>query len=334
MNETGADVIGLDWRIPLDEGWSDLDHRCAVQGNLDPVAAVRRLEGIEVACRGHSPPRRRTPRPHLQSRPRHPARDSGRKCKESRSLRAGLFGAWNICPISETVALKRKRAVPWKSGASAPRKCSSLCWALAPSSARAKRVNHIHDSNRHHRRRHLRTRRRFRPRRKTPRRRRLDYTLYESSSRLGGVLRTEHIDGCIVEAGPDSFITEKPWAADLCRTLGLGDQLIGSNDADRKTYILVRGRLIPMPDGLMFMVPTKILPTGFSPLFSWNTKLRMAQELFHPPRPAEHDESVAALVERHYGCRNGRPPCRSAPLRRLRRRSRQPQRSRRASPLR
>ena len=91
-------------------------------------------------------------------------------------------------------------------------------------------------------------------------------------------------NGCIVEAGPDSFITEKPWAADLCRSLGLGDQLIGSNDADRKTYILVRGRLIPMPDGLMFMVPTKILPTGFSPLFSWTTKLRMAQEFFHPPR--------------------------------------------------
>ncbi|MGC2057205.1 MAG: protoporphyrinogen oxidase, partial [Candidatus Sulfotelmatobacter sp.] len=129
----------------------------------------------------------------------------------------------------------------------------------------------------------------------------LDYSLYEASPNLGGVLRTEHIDGCIVEAGPDSFITEKPWAANLCRTLGLGDQLIGSNDADRKTYILVRGRLIPMPDGLMFMVPTKILPTGFSPLFSWSTKLRMAQELFHPPRPAAADESVASMVERHYG---------------------------------
>jgi protoporphyrinogen/coproporphyrinogen III oxidase len=129
----------------------------------------------------------------------------------------------------------------------------------------------------------------------------LDYTLYESSPHLGGVLRTEHIDGCIVEAGPDSFISEKPWAADLCRTLGLGDQLIGSNDSDRKTYILVRGRLIPMPDGLMFMVPTKILPAGFSPLFSWTTKLRMAQELFHPPRAANADESVASLVERHYG---------------------------------
>jgi oxygen-dependent protoporphyrinogen oxidase len=129
----------------------------------------------------------------------------------------------------------------------------------------------------------------------------VEYTLYESSPHLGGVLRTEHIQDCIVEAGPDSFLTEKPWATDLCRTLGLGDQLIGSNDAGRKTYILVNSRLIPMPDGLMFMVPTKILPTALSPLFSWTTKLRMAQELLYPPRAAETDESVASLVERHYG---------------------------------
>src|SRR6204780_5198884 len=129
----------------------------------------------------------------------------------------------------------------------------------------------------------------------------VEYTLYESSPHLGGVLRTQQIQGCVVEAGPDSFITEKPWAADLCRALGLSDQLIGSNDAARKTYILVRGQLIPLPDGLMFMVPTKILPTGFSPLFSWTTKLRMAREFFHPPPAADAAESGASLVERHYG---------------------------------
>ena len=129
----------------------------------------------------------------------------------------------------------------------------------------------------------------------------VEYILYESSPHLGGVLRTEEIDGCIVEAGPDSFITEKPWAADLCRQLGLGDQLIGSNDADRKTYILVNRRLIPMPDGLMFMVPTKILPTALSPLFSWKAKLRMAREFLHPPHAANGDESVASMVDRHYG---------------------------------
>jgi len=129
----------------------------------------------------------------------------------------------------------------------------------------------------------------------------IEYVLYESAPRLGGVLVTDRVDGCLVEAGPDSFITEKPWAADLCRKIGLGDQLIGSNDADRKTYILIHKRLVEMPDGLMFMVPTKILPTVFSPLFSLRTKIRMAQEWFHPPRKASADETVAEMVKRHYG---------------------------------
>lgn len=129
----------------------------------------------------------------------------------------------------------------------------------------------------------------------------LEYVLFESSPRLGGVLVTDHVDGCLVEGGPDSFITEKPWAADLCREIGLGDQLIGSNDAERKTYILVKGKLVVMPDGLMFMVPTKILPTVFSPLFSLRTKMRMAAEWFHPPHKASGDETVAEMVERHYG---------------------------------
>ena len=109
------------------------------------------------------------------------------------------------------------------------------------------------------------------------------------------------MDGCLVEAGPDSFLTEKPWALTLCKELGIDDQLIGSNDAQRKTYIVVKGRLIAMPDGLMFMVPTKLVPTALSPLFSWGTKLRMAQELLHPPRPMQDDETVGELVERHFG---------------------------------
>src|ERR1700733_2555905 len=79
----------------------------------------------------------------------------------------------------------------------------------------------------------------------------VEYVLFESSPRLGGVLVTDRVDGCLVEAGPDSFLTEKPWAADLCRKIGLANQLIGSNDSERKTYIVARGRLVVMPDGLM-----------------------------------------------------------------------------------
>src|SRR3974390_3238091 len=124
----------------------------------------------------------------------------------------------------------------------------------------------------------------------------VEYAVYESSSRLGGVLVTDRVDGCLVEAGPDSFVTEKPWAADLCRELGMADQIIGSNDGDPQTYILTRGRLVEMPDGLMFMVPTKILPSVLTPLFSLKTKVRMAQEWFHPPHKANGDETVADFV--------------------------------------
>jgi len=129
----------------------------------------------------------------------------------------------------------------------------------------------------------------------------VEWALFEAADRFGGSLRTEHVHGCVIEAGPDSFLTEKPWAADLCRELGLGGELIGSNDSERKTYILVKGRLVPIPDGLMFMVPTRLLPVAFTSLFSWGTKLRMAREWFHPPHRANSDETVAALVERHYG---------------------------------
>jgi oxygen-dependent protoporphyrinogen oxidase len=134
----------------------------------------------------------------------------------------------------------------------------------------------------------------------------INYVLYEASPRLGGVLQTEHVEGCLMEAGPDSFLTEKPWASDLCRELGIANEIIGSNDAARKTYILVNNRLVPMPDGLMFLVPTQILPTVLSPLFSLSTKIRMAREWFYPPHDVTNpthgeDETVAALVERHYG---------------------------------
>jgi oxygen-dependent protoporphyrinogen oxidase len=95
----------------------------------------------------------------------------------------------------------------------------------------------------------------------------VDYTLFESSARLGGVMFSDKIGDCIVEGGPDSFLTEKPWASQLCAELGIANDLIGSNDAQRVTYILVKGRLVPMPDGLMFMVPTKLIPTALTSLF-------------------------------------------------------------------
>ena len=129
----------------------------------------------------------------------------------------------------------------------------------------------------------------------------VEYTLFESRDVLGGSLASEIVNGVVLERGPDSFLTEKPAAAELCRELGLGDQLVPSNDAARKTYILVKNRMVALPDGLMFLVPTKLIPTALTRLFSLPTKVRMGLELLHPPRPSEQDESVAALVERHFG---------------------------------
>ena len=112
---------------------------------------------------------------------------------------------------------------------------------------------------------------------------------------------SEIVNGAVLERGPDSFLTEKPAAAELCRELGLGGELLPSNDAARKTYIVVRNRLVALPDGLMFLVPTKLVPTALTRLFGLRTKIRMGLELLHPPRPSGGDESVAALVRRHFG---------------------------------
>src|SRR5271157_3410628 len=110
-------------------------------------------------------------------------------------------------------------------------------------------------------------------------------TILESRPRLGGVIQTERVEGCTLEAGPDSFLSAKPAALELIRELGLADQVIGSNDRDRKTYIRKAGRLIPMPDGLMMMVPTRILPLLTTGLLGWGTKIRMGMELLRAPKP-------------------------------------------------
>ena len=129
----------------------------------------------------------------------------------------------------------------------------------------------------------------------------VEYELFEASARLGGVISSASVKGTVIEHGPDSFLTEKPAAAALCRELGLEPDLMASNDAERKTYILVRNRLIPLPDGLMFLIPTRLLPTLLTPLFSLVTKLRMGLELLRSQRPRSEDESVAEFVKRHYG---------------------------------
>lgn len=127
-------------------------------------------------------------------------------------------------------------------------------------------------------------------------------TLVERRPRVGGVIQTVVERGCVLEEGPDGFMAAKPWAMNLIRELGLADQVMGSNDHSRVTYIVKKGKLVPMPEGLMMMVPTKILPLVETRLLSWGAKFRMGLEFFRqPPAKPLPDRSVYEFLLDHYG---------------------------------
>jgi oxygen-dependent protoporphyrinogen oxidase len=127
-------------------------------------------------------------------------------------------------------------------------------------------------------------------------------TLIDAQPQLGGVIQTDRVEGCVLEGGPDSFLSAKPEAAQLIRELGLGADLIGSNDHSRVTYLVRDGRLLPLPDGLLMMVPTRIMPVAASSLLSWGTKIRMGLEFFRKPPSAKiADRSVQDFIADHYG---------------------------------
>ena len=135
----------------------------------------------------------------------------------------------------------------------------------------------------------------------------VEFTLFEASERLGGIVETVRRQGFVIECGPDSWVTEKPWARELAVELGLEDQIIASNDQSRRTYVQQgsEAKLVPIPDGMRMMIPAKWDPLLESPLFSQQARLAYLQE---PTRAAElkasapdHDESVADFVRRHFG---------------------------------
>jgi oxygen-dependent protoporphyrinogen oxidase len=116
----------------------------------------------------------------------------------------------------------------------------------------------------------------------------------------GGLIGSVTVDGCRLETGPESWLASKPWAEQLLRELGLGDQIYGSNDPMRRTYILRHGSFEALPEGLQMVVPTKLLPVVKSRLFTWDTKWRMATEIFRNPKTLP-DRSVADFVRDHFG---------------------------------
>ena len=128
----------------------------------------------------------------------------------------------------------------------------------------------------------------------------LELALFEAGDRLGGTIQTDRYEGFLVECGPDSFLSEKPWALALCRRLGVEDRLVRTGDRFRRTYVAFRGRLHPLPDGFQLLAPTRLGPFVRSRLFSWPGKLRMAMDLVLP-RGGDPDESLGAFVSRRLG---------------------------------
>lgn len=127
-------------------------------------------------------------------------------------------------------------------------------------------------------------------------------TLCEAEGRLGGTIQTERADGFLLEGGPDSFVSEKPWALALAERIGLGPRLQRTDDRFRRTYVVHRGRLHPLPDGFLLLAPTRVGPVLASSLFSWRGKARMALDLVLPRRrSAEEDESLGSFVRRRLG---------------------------------
>jgi oxygen-dependent protoporphyrinogen oxidase len=128
----------------------------------------------------------------------------------------------------------------------------------------------------------------------------LELTLVEARDRLGGTIATERTGGFVVEAGPDSFLSEKPWALALCQRLGVESRLVRTDDRFRKVFVWRGGRLHALPDGFQLLAPTKLGPFVRSGLFSWPGKLRMALDLVKP-RGLSDDESLGAFVRRRLG---------------------------------
>ena len=107
----------------------------------------------------------------------------------------------------------------------------------------------------------------------------LQVVLFEASTRLGGIIETVHEGEFVIECGPDAWVTEKPWARELAEELGLGDEVMASNDATRKTYVLVDRKLQAIPDGMRMMVPGDLDALDASELFSVEAKQAYHEEV-------------------------------------------------------
>ncbi len=126
-------------------------------------------------------------------------------------------------------------------------------------------------------------------------------TLIESDRHWGGKILTQRVGDLIIEAGPDSFLSQKPWALELCGKLGLADQVINTNVTDKKAFVFSRGRLRELPEGMVVIVPSKLGPFMKSGLVSFPGLARMGVDLVLPAKRGDEDESLASFFTRRLG---------------------------------
>lgn len=132
----------------------------------------------------------------------------------------------------------------------------------------------------------------------------LEILLLEAGASAGGVIRTQRRDRFLLEAGPDSFISEKPEALRLAERIGLNSHLIETNASHRRSFIVRKGRLRPVPEGFQLLAPSRFWPFVTTGIFSWAGKARMALDLLLPRRDSVNgvdDESLARFVRRRLG---------------------------------
>lgn len=128
-----------------------------------------------------------------------------------------------------------------------------------------------------------------------------EVALFEASSRVGGILQTDRIDGYLVERSADNFVTNFPWGLELCRELGIDGELLETDAARRKALVVRDGRLYPVPAGFQLLTPSQLWPLATTPLLSFGGKLRALGEFFVPRRRETGDESLASFAVRRLG---------------------------------
>ncbi len=127
-------------------------------------------------------------------------------------------------------------------------------------------------------------------------------TVVERDTRWGGKILTNQTEDLLIEGGPDSFLTSKPWAMELCRTLGLEDHLIPTKAENNRTFSLCRGVLRELPQGLLAFRPQRVETLVSGGLLSWRGLLRMGAERFWPTSSAgQSEETLGSFFRRRFG---------------------------------